>query len=321
MIENADVKYSVGALLYSPALSDKVAGSVIRGSFAAPYSLSLCLEDTVPDEQVEAAEHTVVGTLRQIYEAYQTRPFYLPKLFIRVRSPEQIGRLFARVKPYQRVLTGFVLPKYTVSNAQGYNDAIAEANSLAGHKLYMMPILESRDLVDPYERRETLHAIRSYVDAVRDMVLNVRVGGNDFCNQLAARRHYDETIYDIVPVAQILGDILAAFSRDYVVSGPVWEYFSSDHNEWRIGLQKEIRRDMLNGFVGKTVIHPKQVPVVNEMLKVTKKDYEDARSILHWESGSLQVGKSFGGERMNEVRTHGNWARKTMLLAELYGVV
>lgn len=33
--------------------------------------------------------------------------------------------------------------------------------------------------------------------------------------------------------------------------------------------------DLLNGFTGKTVIHPNQIPVVNEMLRVSQRDYAD----------------------------------------------
>ena len=32
------------------------------------------------------------------------------------------------------------------------------------------------------------------------------------------------------------------------------------------------------------------------------------------------VSKSSGGERMNEVKTHGNWAAKTLILSEVYGI-
>ena len=86
-------------------------------------------------------------------------------------------------------------------------------------------------------------------------------------------------------------------------------------------MRRELKLDKLNGFIGKTVIHPKQIPVVNDMLRVTRKDLEDAKAILGWDSSGLQVGKSFGGERMNEVRTNYNWAKKTLLLSELYGIV
>ena len=319
MIKDIKLKYGVGALLYSPALNPKIADSVIFGKLETPYSLALCLEDTIGDDMVEAAEKQVCVTLQRICEAFGQRDFYLPKIFIRVRSPEQVGRVYRMTEAYNSILTGFIFPKYSASNAELYNEALLEVNAAAGRKIWMMPILESQDIVEPVTRTEILGKIRSSVHSVKEYVLNVRVGGNDFSNQFAVRRHYDETVYDILPIAQLLGDILTFFSRDYVVSGPVWEFFASDNNEWKNGLRNELKFDKLNGFIGKTVIHPKQIPVVNEMLKVTNKDFEDAKVIMHWDSHGLQVGKSFGGERMNEVRTHYNWARKIILLAELYG--
>ena len=321
MIDNVEMKYSVGALLYSPALNNKIGRTILGGTLGDKYSLALCLEDTIAPDMVETAEKQAGETLRQLFEARQERDVYLPKLFIRVREPEQMQRVWKRIRPYLEIFTGFIFPKYTVSNAAAYNQEMIRINEMSDRKIYMMPILESRDIVDFRTRMGILGKIRDQVDSMEDLVLNVRVGGNDFSNEFAARRHYDETIYDILPIAQLLGDILTVFSRDYVVSGPVWEFFSSDNHEWKRGLMQELKLDRLNGFIGKTVIHPKQIPVVNEMLKVTSKDYEDAKAILNWDNSGLQVGKSFGGERMNEVRTNYNWAKKTMLLSELYGII
>ena len=321
MIDNVEMKYSVGALLYSPALNNKIGRTILGGTLGDKYSLALCLEDTIAPDMVETAEKQAGETLRQLFEARQERDVYLPKLFIRVREPEQMQRVWKRIRPYREIFTGFIFPKYTVSNAAAYNQEMIRINEMSDRKIYMMPILESRDIVDFRTRMGILGKIRDQVDAMEDLVLNVRVGGNDFSNEFAARRHYDETIYDILPIAQLLGDILTVFSRDYVVSGPVWEFFSSDNHEWKRGLMQELKLDRLNGFIRKTVIHPKQIPVVNEMLKVTSKDYEDAKAILNWDNSGLQVGKSFGGERMNEVRTNYNWAKKTMLLSELYGII
>lgn len=133
--------------------------------------------------------------------------------------------------------------------------------------------------------------------------------------------HIDETIYDILPVSQLLCDILTVFSRDYVVSGPVWEYYSSNNDEWAIGLKRELKYDVLNGFVGKTVIHPNQIPVVVDSLKVKKQDYDDAMEILSWRDDSaLLVGGSAQKERMNEVNTHLRWAKRVASLAAVYGV-
>lgn len=321
MIDNVEEKYSVGALMYSPALNGKIAEHVINGSLGHKYSVALCLEDTIAPSMVAEAENKVAKTFENIYNSFENTNIYIPKVFIRVREPEQVLRVFGKIRDYHALLTGFIFPKYSVDNAAEYNQALLKVNEISTKKLYMMPILESVDIVDLRSRVDTLGKIKDSIDSMSDFVLNVRVGGNDFSNEFGTRRHYDETIYDILPIAQLLGDILTFFSREYVVSGPVWEFFSSDNDEWKEGLQRELKLDRLNGFIGKTVIHPKQIPIVNEMLKVTRKDYEDAKIILNWGEDGLQVGKSSGGERMNEVRTHYNWAQKTVLLSKLYGII
>ena len=44
--------------------------------------------------------------------------------------------------------------------------------------------------------------------------------------------------------------------------------------------------DEAKPLTGKTVIHPNQIPVVNEMLRVSQRDYADARAILNWPRSS-----------------------------------
>lgn len=321
MIENIEMKYSVGALLYSPALNGKVSEMVIGEKFDRPYSLALCLEDSISDDSVELAERQLSLTLKKISEASKERSFFLPMIFVRVRNCKQLLRIYADNKENINIVRGFIFPKYSLSNADDYNSAIREINSDSSKIFYMMPILESNCIVEYSTRNQVLVELKKKIDLVKEYVLNIRVGGNDFSNEFALRRNYDGTIYDMLPIAQLLGDILTVFSREYVISGAVWEFFSSDNDEWKMGLRNELKLDKINGFIGKTVIHPKQIKVVNETLKVSLKDYEDAREILDWKTKGLQVGKSIAGERMNEVKTHTNWAYKTMILAKIYGVI
>jgi len=161
--------------------------------------------------------------------------------------------------------------------------------------------------------------VRAQLDTVSGSILNIRVGGNDLSHAFGLRRPANRTIYDLRPVADILIDIVAAFGTQYVVSGPVWEYYSGEG--WEEGLRREMELDLLNGFTGKTVIHPNQIPVVNEMLRVSQQDYADARAILNWDTGSGSlVSASEDGGRMNEYNTHSRWARRIVLRAERYGV-
>ena len=71
----------------------------------------------------------------------------------------------------------------------------------------------------------------------------------------------------------------------------------------------------------KNVIHPKQIEVVNSCYRVSASDYHDAQNILGWDKNiAAMVSGSQDGERMNEYKTHINWARRIMYLAEVYGV-
>ena len=76
----------------------------------------------------------------------------------------------------------------------------------------------------------------------------------------------------------------------------------------------------MNGFLGKTSIHPSQLPFIHESLIQNVVDYEDSMNILGMNTNTTGVKKSAGGNRMNEAKTHVNWARKTIGLAKMYGV-
>ena len=140
-----------------------------------------------------------------------------------------------------------------------------------------------------------------------------------------------------------LSDIINVCGRnnDYVISGPVWEYFRapkelmfeelphyglqdylSRHesivNPEIDGLLREVILDKANGFVGRTVIHPTHVKFVNAMMAVTKEEYDDACQILGTGGG---VVKGSGGNKMNEIKPHTNWAKKVYNRARAYGVI
>ncbi|RGY96572.1 HpcH/HpaI aldolase/citrate lyase family protein [Clostridium sp. AM58-1XD] len=321
--EKEKLAYGVGPLMYTPAIQESAAEGVIERKYGGSYSLCFCLEDSIRDEAVGQAEKQLEKTLGEICEAWragQIKNEELPLIFVRVRTPGQLEQLGGKFLAYSDILAGYVFPKFSVSGGRDYIGIMKRLNEKNGRKMYMMPILESGDIIDMRTRKKNLYAVKDMLDEAGDMVLNVRVGGNDFCSYFGVRRRMDESIYDVRAVSKILTDILTVFSRDYVVSGPVWEYFAGDRELWKKGLEREIRMDLLNGFIGKTVIHPNQIPVVNSCMRVRKADYQDALSILDWEGDSLGVAKNNGGERMNEKKTHTTWAKKVLKLAEIYGV-
>ena len=181
-----------------------------------------------------------------------------------------------------------------------------------------MPIYESASIVDLRRRYDILYSLKDKLSAIEDLILNIRVGGNDLCHIFGFRRHDTESIHQIKPISNIFSDIITVYGTDYVVSGPVWEYYNS-HN-WKSGLISEIKDDKLCGFIGKTVIHPKQISVVNDSYKVFANDLDDAKAILGWDKDNpTLVSGNVRKERMNEYKTHYNWAIQTMLTAEAFG--
>lgn len=313
------IYYSVGALLYCPANKKTIADSVIHEKFGNKYSLALCLEDTINDNFVMEAEQDLIASIHQIFESFQDHPFYLPKIFIRVRNAGQIGRLTKAFGDSIKLITGYIIPKFTTDAANSYIEEMIRANEQASRKLYMMPIYESSSIIDLRHRIDILYDLKDRLSHVEDLVLNIRVGGNDLCHMFGFRRHCDESIHRIRPVADILSDIITVYGMDYVVSGPVWEYYSGYN--WENGLIQELKDDKLCGFTGKTVIHPNQISVVNKVYQVTRSDFNDAKAILNWDkkSDSLVSG-NLAGERMNEYKTHHNWAEKILFLAEVFGI-
>lgn len=314
-IEKMEKAYKVGALLYTPAIYEGMIEKIEKNNIRA---MVFCLEDSIADEGLEEAERTLAKTLQSIHDK-GLQP--LPMIFIRVRSPKHLQHVHENIVCETDVITGYILPKFDLSNAVAYKTAILTINAKRKNPLYIMPILESSVIARKETREKQLYEIKEILDSISQYVLNVRVGGNDFCNYFGVRREITQTIYDVGVVRDILVDILNIYSHDYVVSAPVWEYFGKDPNgDWAKGLERELALDKVNGFIGKTCIHPEQISIINESLKVKKSDYEDALDILNWDSTKLGVGAGNNHSRMNEVKCHYNWAKKIYMLGKIYGV-
>lgn len=318
-MKDKPIYYRVGALLYCPANHAGFVDSLEQESFGRFFSMSLCLEDTIRDDQILAAEQKLIGSLQSLHERAAKKSFYLPFIFIRVRQPDQIKKLICALGEASSLVTGFILPKFSLSTADGWLAVMGEINAARTTPFYLMPIFESPELIRLDSRNDILYTLKEKLDRQGETVLNIRVGGNDLSHAFGLRRANNQTIYDVLPVASILTDLLTVFSMDYVVSGPVWEYYRGEG--WDTGLRRELERDRLSGFTGKTVIHPNQIKLVNQAYQVSAADAEDARAILGWDDGlEGLVNGSAAGERMNEYNTHFNWAKRTQMLAQVYGV-
>ncbi len=312
--ENELIPYRVGGLLYTPATNMTIAEKLKNHTIDCLTSIVFCLEDSIGDAELPEAE----ANLREILTALKDTE-NLPLMFIRVRTPSHLAQLYEYLNDRLDIVTGFVLPKFDMSNIEEYFEVMDYINRGLDKPKYIMPIIESRMIAKSCNRLAELEKLKIRMEVMKKYILNVRVGGNDFLNIYGLRRNVRQNIYQIGIVRNILVDIASVFSGDYVVSGAVWEYYDNGiDDKWRTGLEKELELDRLNGFIGKTSIHPSQLPLIWDSLRPTKSDFQDAEKILRW-SDKGGVSGSYDGRRMNEVKTHRNWARTTYILGKIYG--
>lgn len=311
MLDKEVLSYKVGGLLYMPAFQKNIVQKIAEKKLPHLNSAAFCLEDSIRDESLEDAETSLKFILQEL-EGLED----LPLIFIRIRSPQHLEAFHEEIGSRSKILTGYILPKFDMSNAGEFISLAKQIN------LPIMPTLESDRVASLLTRRTELLSLKQALDEIKSIVLNIRVGVNDFCNLYGLRRNINQTIYDIGIVRDVLIDILNVFAKDYVVSGSVWNYFNGDNDgAWARGLKKELELDRANGFIGKTAIHPAQLPLIFDSMKVSRADFDDANILLNWKSNTYGVIKSSDGSRMNEIKCHLNWARRIKILGELYGVI
>lgn len=325
------LQYAVGALLYMPASNTKIAKKIINGEYSFIKSLVLDLEDSLGDDLVGFGQRVIQKTIRELGQAVTDGEITIkdiPLIFVRVRESKHIKDTYNMLGKDMKYITGFNIPKFDKTTCDEYITKFKEVRDLVKNELdtdlYIMPIIENKNTMYRQLRMENLLYMNDKLRDIADSVLNIRVGGADFCSVFGIRRGLSDDIYDIGVVRSVLNDIVNVFGKNYIVSGPVWEYFENKDDlgdtRWSDGLVKELYADRLNGFIGKTCIHPSQCSFIHESLIQSKEDYEDAMNILGMNTNTTGVKKSIRGNRMNEAKTHINWARKVVGLAKIYGV-
>ncbi|MCX4914502.1 HpcH/HpaI aldolase/citrate lyase family protein [Streptomyces sp. NPDC060011] len=338
---------ALGATLYSPATRPQLADDIVKQTTRGVVSMVLCLEDSIDDSEVVGAEENLVRQFTDLAARPDTGE--TPLLFVRVRHPEQIPDLVRRLGPAVRLLSGFVMPKFTEERGMPFLEALASAEASSGRRLFAMPVLESPELLYRESRVETLEGISRAVDKYRERVLALRLGVTDFCSSYGLRRAPDMTAYDVQVVASVIADVVNMLGRadgtGFTVTGPVWEYFRVQERMFKPqlrrspflegqaeelretliehamdGLLREIALDQANGLMGKTCIHPSHVLPVHALSVVSHEEFSDAQDILRPERGGGGVLRSAYTNKMNEVKPHRAWAERTLLRAEVFGV-
>jgi citrate lyase beta subunit len=341
--DRLSIATALGATLYAPGTRTDLVPVALRQAAAGVTSMVFCLEDAIADDEVAAAEGNVIASLRTLSSFVDDQ---WPLVFVRVRDEAQLTRIVAAVAGRSDSLAGFVLPKFNEQEGASQLDAIEAASERLGRRLWAMPVLESPEIIYRETRVDALLAVRRLLDKHRDTVLAIRIGATDLCGLFGLRRDRDLTIYDLSVVRECIADIVNVCGRDgsHVITGPVWEYFSSPERLWVSPLRvtpfeqahetplrtelvstdldrliREVVLDKANGLLGKTVIHPHHVAAVHALLVVTHEEYVDACTVLDGNAGGVR--RSSYGNKMNELRPHRAWAEGVLRRAEAFGVL
>lgn len=281
----------LGATLYIPVQHPRLA-EVLAGANPDLRSVVICLEDSLHETEVGAAQEVFRATLR----ALETAP---PRLiaYARPRGPAMLEWMLAQ--PGIERLAGFVLPKITTANLA---DWLARMDS-ASHGI--MPTVESTEAFD----RAAMVQMARALAPIRERVHAVRIGGNDILNQLGVRRSRHRTAYD-TPLGLAIATMASVFLPEgLALSAPVFEHYALTDV-----LREEVARDIEHGLLTKTAIHPSQVPVIHDVLRPAPAEVEEARAILAAEARAV-----FGhGGSMLEPTTHARWAQGVLDRARVH---
>lgn len=282
--------YRIGASLYIPATNAKL-GSALRGAqFSDVRSLIACTEDAVAEADLPRA----LAQLRSILPTLPPRSSG-PLRFIRPRNVEVLEQLLA-MRGVDRV-HGFVIPKADTSSLPAYE------RLLAGSEYWVMPTLETSEVIDVLGQRE----LRLYLQtsAIKRNVLALRIGGNDLLRMLAMKRARGITIYE-TPIGILIQQLVLSFRPyGFQLTAPVFDFVDDEQT-----LIRETQADVAMGLIGKTAIHPNQVALIERALSVSEDDLRAAREILAANSAVFK----FNGAMM-EATVHMPWAQ-TILARE-----
>ncbi|MCD5985212.1 HpcH/HpaI aldolase/citrate lyase family protein [Pseudomonas alliivorans] len=292
--------YALGATLYMPATRDDILDVVFAEKLPELRSLVVCLEDAVALIDIE----TALVNLRQVLTRIQDRggrPANGPLLFVRPRDAAM-----ARILndwPLMVHVDGFVVPKLSLKTLSSWEQAVTNP------ALALMPTLETPEVFNPTAMVELGQALKANLD---ERIIALRIGGNDLMGCLGLRRNPAMTLYG-TPMGYVIPMLAGVMgSQGFALTAPVFEQLATPDI-----LQQELTLDIANGLVGKTAIHPSQVNIIQNALRVSLEDMNSARMILN----SVAPAVFKYNDAMCEPATHYKWATHIMERAKWHGVL
>ena len=337
------LRYALGATLYLPA-TKYIAPYLLEKRYSHLTSFVMCFENLIEERNINIAEKTLLNTLRTLKMAENENRINkdeLPLFFIHVRDPLQFERLYEiliKDKDIISYISGFFLPKFNSNNADAYLSTVKKIRLISEY-IYALPIIESKEIISLASRISELITLEKTIFEYRDMILGIRIGGSYINSVLGVNSLEAMSIYDVGITASIIYDIINSFINlsyeDIAIYSSSWDKkitsfqtvskssnafdqnkviynHAFTHDPSLDGFIREILLDKLNGCVGKTVVYPNQISIVNALYSVERKDYELALSINSSNEPSLNYGEQIN----NKI-----WSNKILSLSKIYGVL
>ena len=294
---------------------------VLNKSIIDLSAFAICLEDSVGDTGEKEAIDNMSLFFERLSSKIDTNTISkedLPFIFIRPKNEECLHKISSIVKRHQDLIMGIVIPKATSERVDCFINILND-NDLSD--MYILPIIESPEFIQSHTKNESFIKMAFVIKKHKERILNIRIGVTDILGHYGIRREKTLSIYDSVIYKMFVSDIVSYLQDlNIPISGGVSEFFNLSDENILNSYEKEMLLDRLNGLVGKTVIHPKQLTLVQLFSVVNYEDYIDAKTILYNTDNKFGALGSLNSDRMNEVKPHLKWAKKVLTLASIYGV-
>lgn len=285
-------------LLYVPADRVDLLAVVSGEKFPHVCSVAVCLEDAVRPSERPRLAAGLGPLLGQLKNPAADRPGM--HVFLRPADEEILGILMDL--PGIEHIEGFILPKATPRR-------IDEWARLTEDRFSLLPILEAREVLNPWGRHELAEACLIH----RAVIPRVRIGANDLFALLGGlRRPRGRTVYE-TSVGRVIDELLEVFApRGFRLCGPVFDQIDDVAT-----LARECVEDVQRGLFAKTALTPRQVEVIAESYHPTAEETQEAMRILHPDAPAVF---RLGGA-MQEPACHRAWAENLLRRAQAFNPV
>ncbi len=283
----------LGATLFVPATHKSLNSIVCDLKYPALKSILIDTEDGITQDESE----TALQNIENLLEIYKPKELLV---FIRPRNIKTLKKIIT-LEGINKI-RGFILPKFSLSNAAEYLEVFDSLD------FSLMPSIEGEELFN----HAKLHELKELLLPYREKIILVRFGLEDMLKQLKMKRSCEVSPFDVSITSSVLGNFIATFkSAGFDVSGGVYPCFKDVD-----GFVKDVKRDLLEGLISKTIIHPNQIELVHEQYRVSREEFDNAMEICVSQEAVFAQNAN-----MAEVITMKPYSQEIVLRGEVYGLV